>query len=101
MGGGVGSGAHIGVKVDGFVKQDQVVAVARGVAEIFRASEVLRQSRDQARLKYLFLKHGWTAESFLAELNRTIGFALAPAEPEEIPSDVHRDHTGSHRQNQA
>jgi len=34
-------------------------------AQIFRASEVLRQSRDKARLKYLFLQHGWTAESFL------------------------------------
>ena len=101
IGGGLSTEPHIAVKLDAFVKQDQVVAVARGVAEIFRASEVLRQSRDRARLKYLFLQHGWTAQSFLAELNRTIGFTLAPAEPEEIPSDVHRDHTGIHRQKQS
>jgi len=98
IGGGLSTEPHIAVKLDAFIRQDQLVDVARGVAESFRASEVLRQSRDQARLKYLFLKHGWTAESFLAELNRTIGFTLDPAEPEEIPADVHRDHTGIHRQ---
>src|SRR5260221_1469076 len=101
IGGGLSTEPNIALKLDVFVRQDQVVKVARGVAEIFRASNVLRQSREQARLKYLFLKHGWTAESFLAELNRTIGFRLDSGEPEEIPSDVHRDHIGIHRQKQA
>ena len=101
IGGGLSTEPHIALKLDAFVRQDQVVDVARGVAEIFRASEVLRQSRDHARLKYLFLKHGWTAESFLAELNRTIGYSLDSGEEEEIPSDVHRDHTGIHRQKQS
>jgi sulfite reductase (ferredoxin) len=100
IGGGLSTEPHLAVKLNAFIRQDQVVAVARGVAEIFRASEVLRQSRDQARLKYLFLKHGWTAESFLAELERQIGFSLDPAEAEEIPADVHRDHIGLHRQRQ-
>ena len=101
IGGGLSTEPHLALKLNAFIRQDQVVDVARGVAEIFRASEVLRQSRDQARLKYLFLKHGWTAESFLAELNRVIGFTLDPAEQEDIPSDTHRDHTGIHRQKQA
>jgi sulfite reductase (ferredoxin) len=101
IGGGLSTEPHIAVKLDAFVPQEQVVKVARGVAEIFRASEVLRQSRDQARLKYLFLKHGWTAESFLAQLNSVLGYSLALSEPEEIPFDVHRDHTGIHVQKQA
>jgi sulfite reductase (ferredoxin) len=101
IGGGLSTEPHLAVKLNAFVRQDQVVDVARGVAEIFRASEVLRQSRDQARLKYLFLKHGWTPESFLGELNRVIGFTLDPAEHEDIPSDTHRDHTGIHRQKKA
>jgi sulfite reductase (ferredoxin) len=101
IGGGLSTEPHIALKLNAFIRQDQVPDVARGVAEIFRASEVLRQSREQARLKYLFLKHGWTAENFLVELNRTIGFTLDPGEPEEVPSDVHRDHTGIHRQKQA
>jgi sulfite reductase (ferredoxin) len=101
IGGGLSTEPHIAVKLDAFIRQDQVVEVARGVAEIFRASQVLRQSREQARLKYLFLKHGWTAESFLAELNRTLGYSLDPAGQEEIPSEIHRDHNGIHRQKQA
>ena len=100
IGGGLSTEPHLAVKLDAFIRQDQVVSVARGVAEIFRASEVLRQSRDQARLKYLFLKHGWTPRGFLAELERRIGFALDPAEAEEIPADIHRDHMGVHRQKQ-
>src|SRR5437667_413303 len=101
IGGGLSTEPHIALKLNAFVRQEQVVDVARGVAEIFRASQVLRQSRDQARLKYLFLKHGWTAQNFLAELNRTIGYTLDPGEVEDIPSDVHRDHTGIHAQKQA
>src|SRR5258708_16608128 len=89
------------MELDAFVRPDQAVDVARGVGEIFRASEMLRQSREQARLKYLFLKHGWTAESFLAELNGTIGLSLDPAADEEIPAQVHRDHTGIHGKKQA
>jgi len=101
IGGGLSTEPHIAVKLDAFVPQDEVVQVARGVAEIFRSSDVLRQSREQARLKYLFLKHGWTAASFLAELNSVLGYSLDRGEGEEIPSDIHRDHTGIHRQKQA
>ena len=100
IGGGLSTEPHLAVRLNAFVRQDQVVAVARGVVEIFRASEVLRQSRDKARLKYLFLQHGWTAEGFLAELERQIGFKLDPSESEEIPADIHRDHLGVHRQKQ-
>jgi sulfite reductase (ferredoxin) len=75
-----------------------VVDVARGIVEVFRACDVLRQSRDKARLKYLFLQHGWTAESFLAALHERLSFALDPAEPEEIPGDIHRDHLGAYPQ---
>jgi sulfite reductase (ferredoxin) len=33
-------------------------------------------------------------------LQRQIGFALDPAEPEEVPADIHRDHVGIHAQKQ-
>jgi sulfite reductase (ferredoxin) len=49
-------------------------------------------------LKFLFLKHGWTADTFLAEINRRLGFELDPAEPEDPPNDVFRDHVGIHAQ---
>ncbi|MGH9675465.1 MAG: nitrite/sulfite reductase [Candidatus Acidiferrum sp.] len=98
--GGLSTDPHLGIRLNAFIAWDQVIPVVRGVAELFRASEALRQSREKARLKFLFLQHGWTAESFLAELERQIGFKLDPAEPEELPADIHRDHVGIHAQKQ-
>jgi sulfite reductase (ferredoxin) len=100
VGGGLSTDPHLGVRLKAFVRWDQAVPVVRGVAELFRESEVLRQSRERARLKFLFLQHGWTAESFLAALQERLGFALDPAEPEELPSDIYRDHVGIHAQRQ-
>ena len=51
-------------------------------------------------MKYLFLKEGWTAESFLAELQSRLDFTLLPAAPEQVPDDVFRDHAGIHPQRQ-
>jgi sulfite reductase (ferredoxin) len=73
----------------------------RGIAEIFRAQQGLRESRDRARLKYLFQREGWTAERFLSELESTIGYRLEPGVPDIPPEDVLRDHVGVHPQKQA
>jgi sulfite reductase (ferredoxin) len=100
VGGGLSTDPHLGVRLNAFIQWEQVVPVVRGVAEIFRESESLRQSREKARLKFLFLQHGWTADSFLAELQSRLGFSLDPAEPEQIPADTHRDHVGIHAQKQ-
>jgi len=100
VGGGLSTDPHIAVRLNAFIQWDQVVPVARGVAEIFRASETLRQSREKARLKFLFLQQGWTAESFLERLQQQIGFSLDPGEPENVPADLHRDHVGVHAQKQ-
>jgi sulfite reductase (ferredoxin) len=98
--GGLSTEPHLAVRLNAFVAPHQAVQVVRGVAEIFRESEVLRQSRERARLKFLFLNHGWTADSFLTELHQRIGFELDPAEPEQIPEDAYRDHVGVHAQKQ-
>jgi len=100
VGGGLSTDPHLGIPLNAFIRWEQVVPVVRAVAEIFRSSEVLRQSREKARLKFLFLQHGWTADSFLAELESRLGFSLDPGEREEIPTDVHRDHVGVHAQKQ-
>ena len=99
--GGLSTDPHLGVRLNAFVPWKQVVPVVRGVAELFRESEVLRQNRERARLKFLFLQHGWTGESFLAALQDRLGFVLDPAEPEAVPADIHRDHVGIHPQRQA
>jgi sulfite reductase (ferredoxin) len=100
VGGGLSTDPHLGLKLDAFVGWNQVVPTVRAIAEIFRDANVLRESRDKARLKFLFLKHGWDADTFLAELNKRLGFTLDRAATEFAPPDVYRDHVGIHRQKQ-
>src|SRR6185437_792355 len=100
IGGGLSSKPHLAVRLNAFIRQDQVLPVVQGVAEVFRGADVLRESRERARLKFLFLHHGWTAEQFQEELERRLGFRLDPAEPEEAPTSIYRDHIGIHAQKQ-
>jgi sulfite reductase (ferredoxin) len=51
-------------------------------------------------MKYLFLREGWTAESFLTELQSRLDFKLLPGVPEQVPDDIFRDHVGVTRQRQ-
>jgi sulfite reductase (ferredoxin) len=99
--GGLSTDPHLAVRLNAFVQWNQVVPVAKGIAEVFRSAEVLRQNRERARLKFLFLQNGWNTDTFLAAVQDKIGFALDPAEPEEIPADIQRDHVGIHPQKQA
>jgi sulfite reductase (ferredoxin) len=100
VGGGLSNEPHLAVRLDVFVRPDQAVNVARVVTEIFRDQQSLRESRDRARMKYLFMKENWTAESFLAELQSRLDFALPPAGEEEAPDGALRDHVGIHPQRQ-
>jgi sulfite reductase (ferredoxin) len=100
IGGGLSTDPHLGARLDAFVRQDQVLPVLKGVAEIFRESGVLREHRERARLKFLFLRHGWTRETFQSELERRLGFQLDPAVEENPPDDLYRDHVGIHPQKQ-
>jgi sulfite reductase (ferredoxin) len=101
VGGGLSADPHLAVRLDAFILPDQVLSVVRAVTEIFRDQQGLRESRDRARMKHLFLKEGWTAERFLAELQSRLDFALQPGAPEQVPNDVFRDHAGIHPQRQA
>jgi sulfite reductase (ferredoxin) len=98
VGGGLSNEPHLAVRLDAFILPHQAVPVVRAVAEIFRDQQALRESRERARLKYLFMKEGWTAESFLAELQSRLDFTLLPGVPEQAPDDVLRDHAGIHPQ---
>ena len=100
VGGGLSTDPYLGARLNAFVRWNQVLPVIKGVAELFRDSEVLREHRERARLKFLFLRHGWTAERFLSELQDRIGFQLDPAAEEHPPEDVYRDHVGIHAQKQ-
>ena len=100
VGGGLSADPHLAVRLDAFVRPEQVVRTVQAITEIFRDQDSLRQSRERARLKHLFTQHGWTADSFLTELNSRLGFELEPAAPEIKPSDIYRDHSGIQPQRQ-
>ncbi len=96
--GGLSTDPHLGVRLNAFIPWGQVIPVLKGIAEIFRDSGILREHRERARLKFLFLQHGWTADRFLYELHQRLGFHLDTAPEEYLPSDEYRDHVGIHAQ---
>src|SRR5690242_11709004 len=101
VGGGLSAEPHLAARLNAFVRWNQVLPVVKGIAEIFRDSQELREHRERARLKFLFLRLGWTPEQFLDELEQRIGSRLDPAVAEEPPNDVYRDHVGIHAQKQS
>jgi sulfite reductase (ferredoxin) len=100
VGGGLSTEPHLAVRLNAFVPQDKAYAAVQAVCEIFREQESLRESRTHARIKYLFMKHGWTAESMLAAVEEKIGFKFDPCDEGPVAEDVYRDHVGVHRQKQ-
>jgi len=100
VGGGLSTDPFLAARLNAFVRPNQVVPVLKGIAEIFRDSDVLRENRERARLKFLFLRHGWTVETFQKELETRLGFELEPATDEQPPNDLYRDHVGVHAQKQ-
>jgi sulfite reductase (ferredoxin) len=103
VGGGLSTEPHIAVRLPAFIPQDKAVAVAEAVCEIFREQQELRENRTRARIKYLFMRHGWTAETFLEALEAKLGCKLDPNPLSEdvVPDDVYRDHVGVTPQKQS
>ncbi len=94
VGGGLSTRPHLAERLDAFVGWDQVPDVVDAVAGIFRDSDELRVQRAKARMKFLFLTHGWTAERFLAEIEQRLGYRLDPGVSELPPDGSFRDHVG-------
>jgi len=100
VGGGLSAEPHLAVRLNAFIPQDKALEVVKAVCTIFREQDVLRESRTHARLKYLFMKHGWTAETMLAAIEEKIGFAFDACDEGPIAEDVYRDHVGVRAQRQ-
>jgi sulfite reductase (ferredoxin) len=96
VGGGLSTEPHLAVRIPAFIRQDQAYAAVHATTEIFREQQELRENRTRARIKYLFMRHGWTAESFLAALEEKLGYKLdpSPATDDVVPDDIYRDHIG-------
>jgi sulfite reductase (ferredoxin) len=100
VGGGLSAEPYLAARLNAFVGWEQVLPVVKGIAELFRECDVLREHRERARLKFLFVRHGWTADDFQRELEKRIGFRFDPGVEEVAPDDVYRDHIGIHPQKQ-
>jgi len=100
VGGGLSTEPHLAVRLNAFIPQDKAYAAIEAVVRIFREQDELRVSRTHARIKYLFMKHGWTADSMLAAIEEKLGYKFDAAEEGPIVDDVYRDHVGVHRQRQ-
>ena len=100
VGGGLSADPHLGVRLNAFIPVERAIDVVRGVAELFREQSSLRENRERARLKHLFLQQKWSEERFRCELEWRLGYKLDPAEYEQAPADIYRDHVGIHPQKQ-
>jgi sulfite reductase (ferredoxin) len=96
VGGGLSTEPHIGERIPAFIPQDKAYAVVEAVVRIFREQTELRENRTRARIKYLFMRHGWTAETMLSAIETKLGYKLDPSPVDEdaVPDDVYRDHVG-------
>ena len=96
VGGGLSTEPHIALRIPAFIPQNKALEVVTAVVTIFREQSELRENRIRARIKYLFMRHGWTAESMLAAIEDKLGYKLDPSPLAEdiVPDDVYRDHIG-------
>ena len=96
VGGGLSTEPHIGERIPAFIPQDKAFAVVEAVLRIFKEQTELRENRTRARIKYLFMRHGWTAETMLEAIEAKLGYKLdpSPVEADVVPDDVYRDHVG-------
>ncbi len=102
VGGGLSTEPHIAERIPAFIPQDKAVEVVTAVVRIFKEQTDLRENRTRARIKYLFMKHGWTPESMLEAIEAKLGYKLdpSPLDADVVPDDVYRDHIGITQQKQ-
>jgi sulfite reductase (ferredoxin) len=102
VGGGLSTEPHIAVRIPAFIPQDKAYAVVEAVMRIFKEQTELRENRTRARIKYLFMRHGWTAETMLEAIEAKLGckFDPSPVDQDVVPEDVYRDHVGITAQRQ-
>jgi sulfite reductase (ferredoxin) len=96
VGGGLSTEPHLAVRLPVFLREDQAYSVTKAIVELFHEQQDLRENRTRARMKYLFLRHGWTADSFLDAIEHKLGYRLEPfpLEEDRVPDDIYRDHVG-------
>ena len=94
VGGGLSDGPRMASDIDVFVRPEEAVELARGIAQVF-GELGNRENRWTARMRYLVQEIG--PEQFREELDERTGFGLTPA-GEDLTKHYRGDHVGVHRQ---
>ena len=94
VGGGLGDGPRMATDIDVFVRPEDAVEVARGIAQLF-GELGNRENRWTCRMRYLVQELG--PERFRDELESRVAFELEPA-GEELTKRYRGDHLGVHEQ---
>ena len=98
VGGGLSTQPYMAQSLRVFVTEEQMPAVSRGIAHIFRDFGY-REKRTRARMKYLVSDWGW--QKFRDALEKDIGFTLDHDDSIVGPPHApHTDHMGSGPQKQ-
>jgi sulfite reductase beta subunit-like hemoprotein len=102
VGGGLSTRPYFAADLGVFLRYDQVFPTVREIAAIFRDSEVLRQDRSRARLKFLLHdpKIGIGPERFRKLLEERLGYRLDDVGAQAIPEHTEVDHLGIRAQKQ-
>ncbi|RMH29405.1 MAG: nitrite reductase [Candidatus Hydrogenedentota bacterium] len=96
VGGGLSTKPYFAADLGVFLRFEEVFEVVRAIAEIFRDSDVLRQDRGRARLKFLIHdpKIGVGPDRFREMIEEKIGYQLERFTPPPPPPDAEDDHLG-------
>jgi sulfite reductase beta subunit-like hemoprotein len=98
VGGGLSTQPYIAQSLRVFVTEEQLPAVSRGIAIVFR-DHGYREKRTRARLKFLVADWGW--EKFRTVLEEKINFTLERDDSIVGPTHApHTDHMGTGPQKQ-
>ncbi|MCX7625328.1 MAG: hypothetical protein N2Z21_03850, partial [Candidatus Sumerlaeaceae bacterium] len=102
VGGGLSTRPYFAADLGVFLRPEEVFDVVREIAAIFRNSEVLRQDRGRARLKFLIHdpKIGIGPKKFLEMLEARLSHTLERATPPPFPPHAEHDHLGIYAQKQ-
>ena len=94
VGGGLSDGPRMASDIDVFVRPEEAVEIARGIAQVFGELGD-RENRWTARMRYLVQKIG--PEAFREELQKRVSVELTPA-GEDLTKHYRGDHVGVHAQ---
>lgn len=102
VGGGLSTKPYFGAEMGVFVEREQVLDVAHAISAIYRDTDILRQNRGKARLKFYLHdpKIGIGGPAFRELIEERLGYKLEDGVPNPAPKDAETDHLGIQPQKQ-